>query len=1047
MKNTGAGKTIPILFFMSGAAGLVYEILCVRALSLVFGSTHMAVSTVLAAFMFGLALGSRYFGWLVGRHEKSPDSGYPVKLYGYLALGCGIYFLVTPEIFRLIETVAVSVSSGYMKDGILGANVYRVPSWSFATVFAAAFLAMAIPTFLIGGMLPILASGLNRGIANGGGVARDNVGMTGFLYSINTWGAVFGTAMAGYFLINLAGVRGTFYVAAVINFVVAAAALLVAGKRPALPALRVSSVGEGVEADDASWLILPAIALSGATALAYEVLWTRALSMILGSSTYAFTTMLCAFLSGIALGSWIYGRVSGISKWPFGVSTASFGLIQGAIGVFVLALVPVFGILPLIFVTMFRIVGGSFAGTQLIQFAVAFIAMLAPTTLFGATLPLAADIYRRARPRPAVAGVIRGVGATVGGVYAANTVGAIAGALAAGFALIPWLGIERAIISVAVVNVALAIFLISVSAKEKKFFRYASVVFLVFFTVSYVSAVPQWNRNVIGSGVYSYAPMLEKIMDLSPGKKIRSLVDYLNEREILFYKDGSHFALSVFRTINGELALAIDGKIDASDSYLDMPSQLLAAHLPMILHKKPSRSLVIGLASGITLGAVLKYPVAEVDCVEIEPQMIKASGCFDGINGKPLEDSRVKVIIDDARRYLSANRKTPGKYDVIISQPSNPWMTGVAPLFTKEFMEIGKDNLADDGIMCMWFHSYGVDRDILLSIFRTFSSVFPGASCWRAGGNNILLIGSLRRTPIDFAGIERAFALFADDMRTSGIDSPAGFLGKFGFYLSDIEYNTAGVKPNTDNTPLVEFRSPKFVHRYDIAAQNEKFVSGNGVSALPYLSSKPSRRLSEQLFEAYKASGMFRQAKETLAIILRENPDDKKLLNQLAYIYLSEGDSTNAEDLLLRLYAKDPNYLPVLGNLSQLYLNKGMFEKSLKYAEAAVAVNPSSYEAQNNLGMVYLGMKLFGKAEGHLKKAVKLKADFVPALYNLSLYYLYVEKDVTRTRGILERIIKLEPTFAEPYRLLSDIYITSGKTQEAIKMSYLNRRYTDRHNW
>ncbi|MBI1962915.1 MAG: fused MFS/spermidine synthase, partial [Candidatus Rokubacteria bacterium] len=540
-------------FFLSGATGLVYEVLWLRMLSLVFGHTVFAITTVLAAFMAGLSLGSFAFGRVADRRRS------PLALYGALEIAIGLACAAVPFALPWLER-------GYL--GLAATFEFSFLAFGLAQ-FALLFLALLVPTTLMGGTLPVLS----RLFATD----RESLAArVGALYALNTFGAVLGTAAAGYVLLPALGTRRTIWLAVAANLLVGLVALLLAQRsdkrgRPPVdsPALIAPEAPGPARAGLIGW----ALAASGAASMIYEVGWTRALALVIGSSTYAFTAMLLAFLLGIALGSALFARLAAARR----AGPAAFAYLQLFIGAAALLILPAFERLPAVLLHALNV---SLApGFVLaVQVALAIGAMLVPTLLIGATFPCAVRLTARSVER---------VGVDVGRLYALNTLGAIAGTVLAGFALVPHLGVGRALRVGVLLNLAIGLGLALAARRELGGRRLAAATVLAGVGALGAAALPAWNPLVMASGASIYVRSYQswvKGFDLSPA---------LERERLLFYEDGPSATVSVHEQ-DGLRYLRVNGKTDASTGE-DMHTQLMSGHLPMLLHPDPKTVLVIGL--------------------------------------------------------------------------------------------------------------------------------------------------------------------------------------------------------------------------------------------------------------------------------------------------------------------------------------------------------------------------------------------------------------------------------------------------------------------
>jgi spermidine synthase len=795
-----------VCFFFSGAAGLIYEVVWARSLVLIFGATVLAVSTVLATFMGGLALGSFVLGRYGDRHPS------PLRLYGLLEAGIGLYALVVPAVFYAVERIYV--------------GFYRAFDPSFATLsllrLVLCIAALILPTTLMGGTLPVLSRYFVRSESKiGAGI--------GVLYALNTFGAVVGAFSTGFVLIPTIGLRSSTLLAAGINLLVAAVSLRLAAKAPSLPEAEATApavetqpkqtpaASEGMVSPSA---LLLAFGVSGFAAMAYEVAWTRGLEVVFGGSAYAFSTMLTAFLLGLAIGGAVGARLADRLKQP----ERAFVILELIIAATALAVVPVIGRMPLWLLWVFQKMGPGFAPFQT---AVAFgciLVMLVPTLCMGAIFPIVGRMYATS---------LQGISSRVGYLYAANTAGTILGSLIAGFVFIPTIGPERTIGIAASANVVAAgtvLTAMRLGTAAPSAFQPASALVGMAILVS-AALMPRWDPRITASGLYVYGH------ELLQGSQFRkNPVAGLKLNRILYYKDGLTASVVVRRLQDEKrvaTSLAINGKTDASN--MDLSTQLLLAHLPMLLREKPVRGdvLVIGLGSGCTAGAVLRYPVHRVDCVEIEPAVVEASRFFSDINRSYWKDPRLNLIIGDGRNHVMMTTK---RYECIISEPSNPWISGVSNLFTREHYQRIRDHLTPDGIFCQWIPAYHMSiRDLKMAV-GTLTDVFPHTSLWTYPPiyTDIFLIASMKPLRLNPRELARRTAspTTMPDLEKINIRGLWGILQGFVMGGRDLVAYSFGADRHTDDLPLLEFSAAKSV-RLDVGEASVDDLFGRRNHLLP----------------------------------------------------------------------------------------------------------------------------------------------------------------------------------------------------------------------
>jgi len=781
---------ILFIFFLSGMTGLIYEVVWAKFLVLFIGNTTYAHTIVIAVFMGGLALGNYLFGRVVDRIPR-----YALLLYGLLELGIGIYALTYPAFFNGVKTyLFIPLASGHLGS-----------PWVVVWKFALSFLTMILPTVLMGGTLPVLSRFFVRNLSQ----TKREVAR---LYFLNSLGGAMGCLLAGFLLIPTLGLSRPVLFTGGWNILLGLIVLVLYWRLPQGVAESVSPQGKKEASlpevtPNISWLLMT-IALSGAIVMIYEIAWIRLLSLVLGSLTYSFALMLSAFIFGIALGALILERVSPWVRRPL----LWFGLLQIGIALSVAGTLPLYERLPYFFLQIRSLMDPTHPNLfvfQLSQFGLCFFLMMLPTTLSGMTLPLVSHLASRR---------LKILGRSVGMVFSWNTLGTVVGAMVAGLFLLPYLGTQRTLqlgSLLSLVTGAIILILVrSLRVPVKGWLLTGSLgVLLTIFLL-----VPRWDPLVMHAGVYRG----------SGTDKVKSFADFKNKlhenRKSIFYEEGMNASVAVEQWspsgIFSELYLRINGKVDATSS-LDQKTQLLLAHLPMIWHPNAKRVLVIGFGSGMSVGAILQYPVERVDVVEIEPKVLKAAVHFSKFNNNALEDPRVHLHQEDARTFLLLNKTN---YDVILSEPSNPWIAGIGNLYTREFYQLVEQALEEDGIFSQWFHSDEQTDELIKVIFRTFLDVFPHASLWNAMTIDYILLGTREKLSPDWLRMEEVMAkgkVQKDLMRMGMVDVPA--LLSVQALSDETVRRAAGEGPrNLDDFPILEYQLPKALYRREKAKILEK---------------------------------------------------------------------------------------------------------------------------------------------------------------------------------------------------------------------------------
>ncbi len=713
-----AALFVLLLFTLSGVSGLIYEIVWIRQLSHLLGGTSYAIATVLAAFMGGLALGSRFYGPRADRCER-PLLLYAKLEFGIAGLGALAYLLMlaTPPAYAAVA------------DALPG------PVLALLRVLIAATLLLP-PTFLMGGTLPVLS----RFVVTD----RERLGRgLGLLYAVNTLGATLGSFLAGFALVATLGLDGCIILAAGLNVLIGAAVwttfrgqtpLPLAEAEPALsapaqarpeplksPRKRAKRKADAKEPPSAElpYVLLAAIfALSGFASLGYELYWTRALQHFLGNSTYAFSAMLSTFLLGLAAGGWLGGRLADRAASP----ARALAWVQTAVGVAaLLTLLLIWEWLPRvessIWISKRELSWNAYLARR---FAVAFLVMAPVTFLTGMTFPLVNRI--------GIASLAR-LGRGVGGLYFANTLGAILGSLAAGFLLLPLFGAKGALLATALLSVLLGLTVHLGRARR--------------------GALEPWLAAAIFVLLLAAAPKLA-------GSGRALLADTQEAGDAVLFAAEDHAAETrVYRKRSGDLHMSVDGHHIGGTKEAIARKEKIIAHLPMLLRPDAKSCLSIGLGSGITLGTLALYEELEIlVCVEIVPGVVEGARFFAQANGGVLRDPRLDLRVGDGVQYLLTTRE---RFDIISSDSKlNPEYVGNAPLLSSDYYELCRDRLGPGGVMLQWLACHLPHEDLRV-IARSFARTFPHVGVYWYDPYNIILAGSNEPLLFDMDAA-RAFA-------------------------------------------------------------------------------------------------------------------------------------------------------------------------------------------------------------------------------------------------------------------------------------------------
>jgi spermidine synthase len=904
-------------FFLSGATGLVYEVVWLRLLGLVFGHTVHAITTVLAAFMAGLALG----GVLLGRlADRAPNL---IRTYGWLEIGVAISCAAIPGLLSAAAPLYLWL------DRLLGLS----PVASGLLQFGIVFLLLLIPTTLMGGTLPVLSQALAR---QGSPPGRT----VGALYAANTFGAVLGVAVAGYALLPALGNRLTVATGVVANLAVGVLALLYGSRARRTgdglvgqPIPERGTRGEpeivGHGSPSPGWTTratVVALGISGAVSMIYEVAWSRALALAIGSSTYAFTAMLVAFLVGIAGGSAAYSWLYGNRR----ATAAEFAVIQGAIGI-----TATLSLLALGRVSGLFLLGVSWSDApgfvEAVQVAVSVSVMLLPTLLIGATFPCAVAVVA---PDPAR------TGREVGTVYAVNTVGAIAGTVIAGFVLIPTLGAHTAAKLGIVINLLLAAGLLATSLPRAPAARWGGCAAAILLALG-VWALPPWDVRVMTSGAAVYARSYLRM----PSEGGRMAPPRLSgSQQIVYYRDGISSTVSVHRE-EDNVFLRINGKTDASTAG-DMPTQLMLGHLALLVHPAPREVAVIGLGAGVTAAAVARHPVTRVDVVEIEPAVVEASRFFSHVNDDVLGDPRVRTVLADGRTFLLT---APRRFDVIISEPSNPWIGGVASLFSREFFLLASERLRPGGLMVQWLQAYGLTPDDFRMVVRTFRTAFPATTVWTMGGGDFLLLGATDPVTVDLRrikGFDRLSPGAARDLARLGFRDWTGMLGFYVLSEEDTERFAGTGTLNTDDRLALEFSAPRALY-LDTGSDNRRLLQSYRSGGLPRMTpeSRAELETAETRYWIGKGAQRRRAAADALLHFRRAlelDPGHTPSMIEASAIHLGRGNGPESLRLARSAAEREPrNAVPlVLAAMALSHVNA--HAQALEFLQRAATLDPQN---------------------------------------------------------------------------------------------------------
>ncbi|OFK86137.1 MULTISPECIES: fused MFS/spermidine synthase [unclassified Eikenella] len=752
------------IFVLSGFAGLIYQSIWSQYLGIFLGHAAYAQALVLAIFMGGMAAGSM---WISHIGEKWRNL---VRCYALIEGLIGILGLL----FHFIFTTAVDFSYNVLIPATASPWLADVVRWLVAAI-------LILPqTILLGMTFPLMSGGLIRRFPGQDG------SLLGGLYFTNSIGAAFGALLAAFVLLPSLGLPGTVVTAGFLNLIVAGLAWWLARNPEPAPKHSADSATSPV-LHPLLRVVLASTAISGAASFVYEIVWIRMLSMAVGSTLHAFELMLTSFIAGIAFGGlWVRKRADSNSN-PLRLA----GWMQVGMGLAALFSLVVyshaFDWVGWLMGALDKTPGGYVlysSGTAVIS-----ILIMLPAAFFaGTTLPLFTVTLLRSGHGERV----------IGQVYAWNTVGSIVGVFAAMHLLIPVLGLKLALVAAAFVDMGIGLLLLRKETQSKlQMLRTAVAAFAVVLATGLSITKVQFDPLKLASGVFRTGNVV------------------LQDGRVLFYRDGKTASISVVERHGGKsIAIATNGKPDAGivmqgTPSPDEPTMILAAALPLSMHNKPEEIGVIGFGSGMTTHTFLGDPrVKRVDTIEIEPAMVEGAKLFGGHVSRAYTDPRSNIIIDDAKAYFSGQQ---ARYDIIISEPSNPWISGVGSLFSQEFYQFVPRHLKQDGLFVQWVQLYEIDDKLVSSIINAFTPAFSDYRAYISNSSDLIIVatptGNLPEMKAEFI----LQGLIGADLKHQGITKMEQLQLR---QVADARLLRAhgtlfGMQPNSYYHPILSLRAPQ----------------------------------------------------------------------------------------------------------------------------------------------------------------------------------------------------------------------------------------------
>ena len=985
-----------LAFAASGAAALIYETTWTRLLTLFMGHTVAAASTVLAAFMGGLAIGAA----LAGRHASRMPAALALRAYAAVEIIIAVFAIAVPWELTLLKPV---VAAAY-GDGT-GGVVFGIVR------LACALGVVTLPAIAMGATLPLAVRWHAPDASRAG---RD----TGLLYAANTFGAAAGAVLSGFVLLPALGMRLTTFVGVVLNLVSAAIGWWLATRAPAPRSTSIPAPGESSRmrkakkvapaAAAASVAAAPrmaavALAISGCVSLVLQIAWTRILALVVGPTTFAFSAMVATFIAGIAIGAAAGGALAVRRRSPWWLAATL--LVSGLAAVAAASVAPR---VPLMVADAVAAPEASFTTVVRLQSAIIAALMMPMTVAFGAAFPLAVALAARGDAR---------VSSDVALVYTANTIGAIVGALAGGFLLVPLFGLEDTIRIAAGLSI-LGFTIVSIGSARRGM-PAAIAVALALAAAAVIAMLPPWDRELLSSGAYKYAPYMQ-------GPHRDAL---LRAGTLLYYREGAAGTVSV-REVTGARSLAIDGKVDASNAG-DMLTQRLLAHVPLLLHPDPKHVAIIGLGSGVTLGSALLHPVERVDMLEISPEVVEASRFFVRENHDALADPRSNLIVGDGRSHMALGRE---RYDVIVSEPSNPWMAGVAALFTREFFAAAKARLAPGGVLCQWAHTYDIGDEDLRSIVATFTAVFPHATLWLVGEGDILLIGSADPIEPRLGQVRAAWSRpgVATDLAAVDVRDADSLLTLFTAGSAQLASYAADAPLQTDDGMTLEFSAPRGIYG---RTTTDNTIALRGLareSTLP-----DAVRQARAASHTWTNRGLMQLRAEAphiafddFAHALERDPRDEAAIAGLMRAAAPADRVPDAEAILRRVVAADATNVGAAVALSRLVAGRGEYQEAAEPLRPFFAGTGRDMRAMDQLASLFADAGDARRLAGVVSDLHRVAPDSDSALYyDATLRFMSGRTD--EAIQLAERLRARDPNHARCLNLLGAAYATLGRRDQA----------------
>jgi tetratricopeptide (TPR) repeat protein/predicted membrane-bound spermidine synthase len=943
-------RLLLIVLFFTSFSSLIYEVVWSRELSFIFGTSAYAISTVLTVFMAGLALGSLCGGRVIDQIKEK------YKFLAIIEILIGLTCLATLQLLPILKNPYL-----YIYNTLQGST--------FLLAIALFFLCIAvliIPTFLIGVAFPtVVKLYFNE---------QRNIGKSvGTTYMFDTVGGAFGALLAGFLLIPTLGLFRSSLMASILNIIFGLIFYIVFMRRNLTlqPLLNKKNTKQDK-------LLLVLFFFSGFAALMFEVIWSRYIALLYGSSIYSFSILLASFLTGMGIGSIVISRYVDRIKNKILV----FAFVELFIGLIGMCLVIIFPVMEHWFLYLYSNIY-SYNVFMIALFLICFVVLLIPTMLMGATLPLLSAVYVSNDK----------IGTDVGELYSANSFGSILGSFVAGFIIIPSAGLVKSSIMAGLIYITIALaFMIYARSKSIEFnlsnnqIRKTIMLATTLIVLCFIVLIAFAHPNYIYNGVYYHGVRSQNYSEF--------FSSYDNDT-LVFIGNSPYGVVTVYRDPTGKfIRLKNNGKTDAGSG--DIETQAMISHLPLALHEYPRSVLNIGMGGAFSLASALTYrEVQSIDCIEIDPEVVRADKTvISDYNNHALEDNRTNVVTADGRNFLFS---TPKKYDVIISEPPNIWVSGVSNLFTREFYELAKAHLNTGGILAQWYPMYEMNNSDYRIALNTIRTVFPNIYEFRVQRSDVIVLASEKRfdIPADLNLTRLLWPEVDSDFRRIYENDPQEHLAAkdrinnlFFKDPDDVNETIRNVEIiNTDDLPVLEFACLR-----NLLRKNDS--------------------ISRTAFNYFTASN--------------------KLLEHGKY-----KESLMASDNMLEM---DPNHAESWNNKGFALVKLGQTEKGLRAINRAVNLSPDIEIGWTNKGKVLNSLGRHAEAEAAFVKAMELEKskmalDLLNKGKHLAEQGRFNESLIALDKALvaIDQAINLSPIDKKLWNYKSTILAQLGKYDEAIK--------------